>query len=294
MKDHLIKATANGIRVYATVTTNLVDEAVQRHQCYPTAAAALGRTMTGALLLSSNLKNKECITVKFSGEGPLGKIVADASSDGFVRGYVDNPQADLPLHEGKLAVGAGVGQGLVSVTRFTGLKEPISGSCEIVTGEIAEDLTQYLYVSEQTPSSIGLGVLVDKELKVIAAGGFFIQPLPDVEDSALDQLEANLQQLRPVSQMVQEGLDGKGIVAEIFAGMDINYLETLDLAFKCQCSRQRIEEVLMSLGEADLQSLSEDGKAEVCCHFCGEKYQFNGEEIDALLVVSKKLAAMGK
>ncbi len=294
MKDHLIKATANGIRVYAAVTTNLVDEAVQRHQCYPTAAAALGRTMTGALLLSSNLKNKECITVKFSGDGPLGKIVADASSDGFVRGYVDNPQADLPLHEGKLAVGAGVGQRLVSVTRFTGLKEPISGSCEIVTGEIAEDLTQYLYVSEQTPSSIGLGVLVDKELKVIAAGGFFIQPLPDVEDSALDQLEANLQQLRPVSQMVQEGFDGKGIVAEIFAGMDINYLETLDLAFKCQCSRQRIEEVLMSLGEADLQSLSEDGKAEVCCHFCGEKYQFNGEEIDALLVVSKKLAAMGK
>jgi len=290
MKDHLSKAIVDGIRVYAAVTTNLVDEAAQRHQCYPTATAALGRTMTGALLLAANLKNKECLTVKFAGDGPLGRVVADASSDGFVRGYVEQAQADLPLHEGKLAVGAGVGQGLVSVTRFTGLKEPITGSCEIVTGEIAEDLTRYLYVSEQTPSSIGLGVLVDKELKATAAGGFFIQPLPDVADSALDQLEENLKRIRPVSAMVKDGLDANGIIGELFAGRDINYLETVDLAFKCQCSKRRLEEVLLSLGEADLRSLLDDGQAEVTCQFCSEKYCFSREELAALLQVSLKLS----
>ena len=177
MKDHLVKATAEGVRVYAAVTTGLVNEGIRRHACYPVAAAALGRTMTGALLMAANLKNKECLTVKFNGDGPLGTVAADASPEGFVRGYVMHPQVELPLNaQGKLAVGDGIGHGLLSVTRFTGLKEPVTGSSEIVTGEIAEDITEYLYVSEQTPSSVGLGVLVGKELKALAAGGFFIQP----------------------------------------------------------------------------------------------------------------------
>lgn len=290
MTDHLVKATAEGIRIYAAVTTDLVNEAAGRHRCYPIATAALGRTMTGALLMAANLKNKECITIKFEGDGPLGHVVADASSDGVVRGYVDHPMVDLPLNNGKLAVGEAVGNGTVSVTRFTGLKEPMTGTCEITTGEIAEDLTQYLYVSEQTPSSIGLGVLVGKDLKALSAGGFFIQPLPDVEDSALDKLEENLKNIVPVSQMIEEGLDAKGIIAKLFAGMDINYLETVDLAFKCQCSKRRLEEVLMSLGKKDLQSLCNDGHAEVVCHFCAEKYQFNGEELEALLQVSQQLS----
>ena len=148
MKDHLVKAVADGVRVHAAITTNLVNEAVSRHECYPVAAAALGRTMTGALLMAANLKNKECITIKFNGNGPLGSVVADANPEGFVRGYIANPHVNLPLNEkGKLDVGGGVGQGILSVTRFTGLKDPITGSCEIVSGEIAEDLTNYLYTS---------------------------------------------------------------------------------------------------------------------------------------------------
>lgn len=291
MRDHLMKATAEGIRIYAAVTTGLVNEAVARHDCYPTAAAALGRTMTGALLLAANLKNEECITVKFEGDGPLGPVVADASSTGFVRGYVQNPHADLPLTAGKLSVGMGVGAGILSVTRFTGLREPVTGNCEIVTGEIAEDLTQYLFVSEQTPSSIGLGVLVDKELKVPASGGFFVQPLPDASDEVLDRLEENLKKAEPVSRMVERGLDAKGIIAEVLAGFSINYLETNDLAFKCQCSKERLEDVLLSLGEKDLASLCEDGKAEVCCHFCGEKYHFSKEELEKLLTLHRNLSA---
>lgn len=290
MQDHLVKAIADGVRVHAAITTNLVNKATQLHNCYPVASAALGRTMTGALLMAANLKNKECITVKFNGDGPLGNIVADATSDGFVRGYIEHPHVDLPLNSlGKLDVGGGVGRGIVSVTRFTGLKEPITGSSEIVSGEIAEDLTNYLYVSEQTPSSVGLGVLVDTDLKAIAAGGFILQPLPDATDEVITKLEQNLQKIRPVSTMVHDGLDARGIIAELLQGFDIEYLSTTDLSFKCQCSRQRIESVLMSLNQNDLASLVDDGHAEVCCHFCGEKYQFDKDELEALLHVSQKL-----
>ena len=288
MNDHLVKATAEGVRVYAAVTTELVNEGMRRHACYPVAAAALGRTMTGALLLAANLKNKECITVKFNGDGPLGSVVADASPEGVVRGYVDHPQAELPFNEkGKLDVGGGIGQGLLSVTRFTGLKDPITGSSEIVTGEIAEDLTRYLYVSEQTPSSVGLGVLVNPDLKAAAAGGFFIQPLPDASEEVLSRLEANLAKLRPVSEMVKDGLDARGIIAELLTGFSIHYLTTTELSFRCQCSKERIESVLMSLGKKDLESLLHDGQAEVCCHFCGEKYLFTKDELQALLHVAE-------
>lgn len=283
MQDHLIKATADGIRVFAAVTTNLVEEASKRHHCFPIATAALGRTMTGALLLAANLKTSECVTLKIAGDGILGRVVADANADGIVRGYVDNPQIDLPLSNGKLAVGEAVGRGMISLTRFTGLKQPFTGSAELVSGEIAEDITQYLSISEQTPSSIGLGVLIGPKLKVLAAGGFFIQALPNVEDKAIDILEKNLQTLKPVSQMIHEGLDAKGIISEIFQNMNVNYFEKTDLQFKCQCSKPKIEKVLISLGKRELSSLIDDGKAEVCCHFCGEKYQFAKSELEVIL-----------
>lgn len=291
MKDHLIKATAEGIRIYAAVTTNLVAEAVKRHDCYPVAAAALGRTMTGALLFAANLKNEneEAVTIKIQGDGPLGKIVADAVPEGFTRGYVDNPHVDLPLNaKGKIDVAGGVGHnGLVSVTRFTGLKKNITGSAEIVSGEIAEDLTNYLFVSEQTPSSIGLGVLVDTDYSIKAAGGFFIQPLPDASDEVLDHLERNLKSINSVTDLVTSGLDGKGIINKIFEGMEVNFSTTTDLKFRCQCSRERIEEVLSSLKNEDLQSLIDDGKAEVNCQFCGQKYQFSVDELQKIKELNK-------
>ena len=285
MADKLMKATAEGVRVYAAVTTDLVNEAIRRHQCTPVASAALGRTMTGALLMAANLKNKEALTVSFAGDGPLGSIVADASPEGVVRGYVEHPQVDFMLRDdGKLAVGRGVGKGMLSVTRFLGLKEPVTGSIEIVSGEIAEDITRYLYVSEQTPSSVGLGVLVGKDLQAVAAGGFFVQPLPDVTEETLVKLEKNLGKIKPVSAMVKDGLDEKGIIDAVLQDFaDIHYMTSTKLQFRCQCSRERIEGVLQSLNASDLDSLIADGKAEVCCHFCNEKYLFSKDELVSIL-----------
>ncbi len=282
-KDHLVKATSEGVRIYAAITTGLIQEAVRRHDCYPVASAALGRTMTGALLLAANLKNEEAITIKFNGDGPLGSVVADAVPEGYVRGYVVNPHVNLPLTKAnKLDVGGGVGWGMVSVTRFTGLKEPVTGSTELVNGEIAEDIIRYLYVSEQTPSSVGLGVLVNPDLSVAAAGGFFIQPLPDAGEDVISRLEENLKGVDSVTGMVTSGLDARGIIDKLMDGFDVKYLSETELAFRCQCSKERIEEVLASLGKADMDSLIEDGHAEVCCHFCGEKYEFSREELEEI------------
>ena len=283
MKNHLVKATANGIRIFAAVTTQLVDEASKRHSCYPLATAALGRAMTGALLLAANLKTKECITLKIQGDGPLGKIVADANADGIVRGYVDYPQVDLPLKDGKLDVGAGVGNGTIAVTRFTGLKQPFTGSAELVSGEIAEDITQYLMVSEQTPSSVGLGVLVSPDLNVLASGGFFIQAVPNIEPEVIDQLENNLSQIEPVSKMIRDGMNAKEIINAIFKEMKVEFHTETELQFGCQCSRDKIEDVLISLGRQEIESLIADGKAEVSCHFCGEKYQFSKADLEVVL-----------
>ena len=284
MSDKLVKAITKGVRVYAAVTTDLVNEAIRRHDCYPVAAAALGRTMTGALLLAANLKNKEALTVNIRGDGPLKNITADAVPEGFVRGYVANPHVELPLNDrGKLDVGGGVGRGLFTVTRFTGLREPMRGSSEIVTGEIAEDLTNYLYVSEQTPSSIGLGVLVDTDFSAKAAGGFIIQPMPDADEETISRLEENLQKLRPVTTMIDEGKDAREIILEIMNGFEMEFLTTTDLAFRCQCSKERLEDVLLNLNHDDMESLIADGQAEVCCHFCGEKYHFTREELQHLL-----------
>lgn len=284
MSDTLVKAITKGVRVYAAVTTDLVNEAIKRHDCYPVAAAALGRTMTGALLMAANLKNKEAITINIRGNGPLANITADAVPEGYVRGYVANPHVELPLNaQGKLDVGGGVGQGLVTVTRFTGLREPMRGSSEIVSGEIAEDLTNYLYVSEQTPSSIGLGVLVDTDYTAKAAGGFMIQPMPDADEEIITKLEENLKNLRPVITMIAEGKGPKEIIEEIMTGFQMEFLTTTELGFKCQCSKERLEDVLLNLNRDDMLSLIEDGQAEVCCQFCGAKYNFTKAELEHLL-----------
>lgn len=284
MSDTLVKAITKGVRVYAAVTTDLVNEAIKRHDCYPVAAAALGRTMTGALLMAANLKNKEAITINIRGNGPLANITADAVPEGYVRGYVANPHVELPLNaQGKLDVGGGVGQGLVTVTRFTGLREPMRGSSEIVSGEIAEDLTNYLYVSEQTPSSIGLGVLVDTDYTAKAAGGFMIQPMPDADEEIITKLEENLKNLRPVTTMIAEGKGSKEIIEEIMTGFQMEFLTTTELGFKCQCSKERLEDVLLNLNRDDMLSLIEDGQAEVCCQFCGAKYNFTKAELEHLL-----------
>ena len=275
--DQLVKATAadGQLRVFAAVTTDVVAEAMRRHDCWPVAAAALGRTMTGALLFAANLKNKESVTIKFKGDGPLGTVTADATAEGSVRGCVDHPHVHLPLNaHGKIDVGGGIGQGILSVTRFTGLKEPVTGGVNIVSGEIADDLIHYLYTSEQTPSSIGLGVLVSPELECLGAGGFFIQPLPGASDDVI-------------------GLDAEGIIRSVLGGFDdVKILSHTDLAFRCNCSKNYITDRLLTLGEADLRALRDDGTAEVKCHFCGAVYTFDQEELDAMYNVAQKMRAM--
>ena len=288
--DYLTKAVANGVRAYAAVTTDTINEAQKRHKLFSLASAALGRTMTGALLLAANLKNKEALTLKIAGDGVLGKITADATPEGYVRGFLDNPAADLPLNEkGKLDVGKGVGNGLITLTRFTGLKEPVTGSAELVTGEIAEDITNYLFVSEQTPSSVGLGVLVDTDYTIKASGGFFLQLLPDASEEIIAKLEGNLKNTPAVSSLVAEGKTPEEILRLLLNDIDgFEILSKTDLAFRCKCSTERIEEVLLATGEKELESLVNDGHAEVVCHFCGEKYEFDKEHLEMLLRVAKK------
>ncbi len=290
----MTKAVADGVRVYAAVTTNLAEEARRRHGLYHLAAAALGRTMTGALLLAANLKNDEALTVKIRGDGILGGVTADASASGYVRGYVDNPKAVLPTKNGKLDVGGGIGaSGTIAVTRFTGLKEPITGQCELVSGEIGDDLTRYLYVSEQTPSSVGLGVSVAKDGHIEAAGGFFVQPLPEATEETISNLEKNVADIKSVSTMIKEGRGNTGIIENLLNGFpNVRILSTDNVTFKCQCSKRRIEDMLITLSEPDLTNLIADGKAEVNCHFCGEKYEFTLPELQAILAVKRRLREM--
>jgi len=290
MEDHIIKATTTGgVRAFAIVTTNLVEEARKRHDCYPVAIAGLGRTMTAALLLAFNLKTDESMTIRIAGNGPLGEIVADSHASGVVRGYVKNPHVDLPLRDGKLDVGRAVGHGQISVTRFTGLKQPFTGSSELVSGEIAEDVTNYLYVSEQTPSSVALGVLVQTDLTVGAAGGFIIQALPNADDEVLSQIEKNIGSLPPVSQLISEGKDAAGIIKMIFADLPVTLYEKIPVQFKCPCSHERIQDMLVSLGVEEIDDIiTTDGQAEICCHFCGDKYQFDKSDLGEVILLIKE------
>ena len=281
--DHLIRATVPGLRAFAAVTTGLAEEARRRHDCYPIAAAALGRTMTGGLLMAANLKAEESITLRIDGKGPLGQVIIDASPEGTVRGYVKNPHVELPLRNDKLDVGGAVGEGYIHVTRFTGLKQPFTGSAPLVSGEIAEDITNYLLVSEQTMSSVALGVLINPDFCVAAAGGFFIQALPGVEDDVLTKVEENILRLAPVSQLVKEYGCAKSILEKVFAGLSVRFYEEQELAFRCQCSKERIRNVLISLGATEIRELIKEGQAEMTCHFCGNIYNITKVELEDIL-----------
>ncbi|WP_346354532.1 Hsp33 family molecular chaperone HslO [Azotosporobacter soli] len=284
MHDHIVKGVAAGsVRIFAAVTTQLVEEGRRRHDCYPVAAAALGRTMTGALLLAADLKTQERITIRIAGDGPIGEVIADADGAGTVRGYVKQPQIDLPLREGKLDVAAAVGNGNIHVTRFTGMKQPFTGNASLVSGEIAEDITHYLYSSEQTLSSVALGVLVNPDATVAAAGGFFIQVMPGAEEGVITQVEKNLAALAPISSLVKTGLAASDIIQHAFAGLEYTIQEEQPLAFRCTCSRDKVSNMLISLGREELEDMANEEEAEIICHFCAEAYAFKREELQCLI-----------
>lgn len=282
MKDILTKGTAEGVRIYALCTTNLVQEAATRHHTSHLASAALGRAMNGALLLAVTMKDNERIALRLKGDGPIGEVVADAEGT-HVRGYVGDPDVFLPLKNGKLDVGGAIGAGNIIVTRYLQNAEPFTGYAELVDGEIASDLTNYLYTSEQTPSSVALGVLVNKEGQVIASGGYFIQAMPGCAEETLAQLEENISLTPYVTQLLELGYTPEKMIKTIARGLDVTIQESIELSYKCRCSREKILGALATLGQEDISAMSQDEETEVHCQFCNETYKFSGEEIARLL-----------
>ncbi|QAY67420.1 Hsp33 family molecular chaperone HslO [Paenibacillus protaetiae] len=287
LKDVLVRGTAWGgkIRVFAARTTQLVSELQRRHQSMPTATAALGRTATAGAIMGAMLKGQEKLTIQVKGEGPIGQIVVDANADGEVRGYADHPEVHLPSNsEGKLDVAGVVGQtGYLHVIKDLGLKEPYRGSVPIISGELAEDFTYYFAVSEQTPSAVGLGVLVDTDGSVLHAGGFVVQLLPGLTEDEISQLEKAIGQMPHVTKLLDQGETPEQLLRWV-VGDDLHIHSSMDIAFKCQCSEERVEQTLISLGESELrQIIEDDGKAEVVCHFCNEAYTFERGHLERLL-----------
>lgn len=294
MKDILKRGTSvdGSIRVFAAVTTGLVNEAYKIHNTLPVASAALGRTLTGAVLMSAaGLKSEtDSITLQIKGDGPIGSIIACCNSSLEVRGYVTNPYVDLPLNgNGKLDVGGAVGQGTLNVVRDLGLKEPYIGQIPLVSGEIAEDITMYYAQSEQTPTATGLGVLVDVDHSIKSAGGFMIQMMPGSTDETAKLIEENLNKIPPVTSMIDKGMTAEDIIFAVTEGIDflVNNKEEYP-QYKCTCSRERMEKALVSIGEKELVDIvNEQGEAEMTCHFCNNKYNFSKQELLALIEVAK-------
>lgn len=292
MIDHMIRAIdkTGSIRVFVGSTTNLVERAREIHNTTPVSTAALGRVMTASLLMGNTLKNdKYTISIQTNGDGQIKNIFAISNSHGEVKATISNPHADLPLKsKGKLDVGGAIGKGTLTVIQDLGMREPYVGQTELVSGEIAEDIAHYYAHSEQQPSVVALGVLVDRDYTVKAAGGYIIQVLPNADEEVIVKLEEIIARAEPVSTLIDKGYTPEDILNYVCQGLEMKILETKDLKFVCDCCRDRMETALISIGEKDLtEIIEEDGKAEICCQFCESKYQFNKEELTDLLDKAK-------
>lgn len=288
MKDYLVKATAyNGmIRAYAISSTNTVEEARRRHDTWATASAALGRTITVTAMIGAMMKGEDKLTVKFEGNGPTGPIIADGNAKGEVRGYISNPHVDFDLNaEGKLDVARAVGtEGNLSIVKDLGMKENFTGQVPIVSGEIGEDFTYYFANSEQVPSAVGAGVLVNPDHTILAAGGFILQVMPGADEGIIDDIEDRLTKIPAISTMIRNGYSPERVLEELVGKESLKIHEDLPVEFKCHCSRERVENALKSLGNEELHDMIEkDGGAEATCHFCNENYNLNKEELRELM-----------
>lgn len=288
MKDYIIKATAANaqIRAFAATTKETVEQARQSHDTSPVITAALGRLLTAGAMMGSMMKGeKDILTLQIRGDGPAGGLTVTADSQGNVKGYAIHPQVILPANAiGKLDVGGALGNGMLSVIKDMGMKEPYVGQTALQTGEIAEDLTYYFAASEQIPSSVGLGVLMEKNNTVRQAGGFIVQLMPFAEESVISRLEENLKTLKPVTTMLDEGLTPEQILETVLAGMDVQFTEKTDTGFYCNCDKARVEKALISLGKKEINDMIKDGKSiEVNCHFCNHNYCFSVEELKQMV-----------
>lgn len=294
MSDKILRATAKGgmVRIIAADTRELVNEGVKLHNCTPTAAAALGRMLTAGTLMSAMAKGeKETLTLQINGGGEAKGITVTAYSNNTVKGYIGNPDVDIPLNQkGKLDVSGAIGkEGSLVVIKDLGLKDPYVGQVPIYTGEIAEDLAYYFTVSEQTPSAVALGVLVDKDLSIKSAGGFIIQMMPGADELLADLLMYRLQEVPSVTTMLSEGKTIKDILEVIFEDMDLKINDELNPKYECDCSKEKVEKALISIGYKDLKEIYDDNKdEELKCHFCNKSYKFTHEDIGNLLKTLEK------
>lgn len=290
MKDYLIRGIdeSGNIRIFVANTTNLVEDARKTHNTNATGSAALGRALTAGELMGTMLKNDEdVLTLSINGNGPAKGLHVVSKNDGNVKGYLIDPTVDVPNKpNGKLDVGGLIGnEGILTVIMDLGLKEPYIGKSKLVTGEIAEDIANYYAISEQQPSAVSLGVLVDVDYSIKAAGGYILQLLPGVKDEDIDKIEDNLRNAKTVSEYISEGLSPEQIMDEILRGFNPKVLETKELFYKCDCSRERTEKALISLGEKEIRDIiEEDQGAELVCHFCDSKYEFTKEDLEEIVL----------
>ena len=288
MRDYLVRAIAfdGQVRAFATNTTETIAEVQRRHNTWPVVSAALGRSMTASVMMGAMLKGEDKITVKIEGNGPIGPIIIDADAKGDVRGYVTNGQVHFDLNEqGKLDVRAGVGtEGALTVVKDLGMRDMFSGQTPIISGEIAEDFTYYFATSEQVPSSVGLGVLVNPDNTILAAGGFIIQLMPGCEDETIDAIEAHLAKIEPVSKMIEKGYTPEQILEAVLGEGNVQILSSMPVQFHCPCSKERFGAAIISFGVGEIQEMiDEDGGAEAQCHFCLEKYNFDEQALKGFL-----------
>lgn len=287
MNDYIVRATAGNaqIRAFAAVTTNLVEEAKEHHGTSPVATAALGRLLTGGVMMGSMMKNDtDMLTIQIQCSGQIEGLTVTADSKGNVKGYAFNPDVMLPAKNGKLDVGGALGQGVMTIIKDMGLKEPYSGQTILQTGEIAEDLTYYFAASEQVPSAVGLGVLMNKDNTVRQAGGFIVQVMPFAEEETIAKLEENVQKIQSVTTLLEQGHTPESLLEQVLDGFDIEINDTIPTEFYCNCSKSRVERALISIGRKELNELIQEGKeVELNCHFCNKNYIFSVEELKEIL-----------
>lgn len=287
-QDYIVRAIAadGQVRAFAATTRNLVEEARKIHGTSPIATAALGRLLTGGAMMGSMMKGeKDLITLQIRGDGPIGGLVVTADSKARVKGYVHEPMVMLPASkEGKLDVGGAVGHGMLQVIRDVGLKEPYVGQVDLISGEIAEDLTCYFAISEQVPSAVALGVLMNKDNTVRQAGGFILQLMPFAEERVIARLEQKLTEVTHISGLLDEGMTPEEILEYVLADFEPKILEKVSTEYYCNCSKERVEKAIASVGKKELQEMIEEGKPiEVNCHFCNRKYEFTVEDLQKFI-----------
>ncbi len=293
MSDYIVRAAAadNQIRAFAITSREMVEKARQIHNTSPVATAALGRSLSAGAMMGSMMKGeRDLLTLQIRGDGPLGGITVTADSRAQVKGYVNEPAVLIPANEkGKLDVSGAIGNGMLQVIRDLGMKEPYVGQTELQTGEIAEDLTYYFATSEQIPSSVGLGVLLNRDNTVCQAGGFIIQLMPYTEDKVIDALEQRLAGVSSVTELLNRGLTPEGILEELLGDLGLTVNDTIPTAFSCSCSKERVEKAIISIGSKEIREMIRDGKPiEVKCHFCNEAYSFQIEELKQILEKAKR------